>query len=83
MAAAQVEEYPVASVEGIPGGCGRLYRVILEFHQMDQYPVEAQMSFEKLEKAFTENFVTALKSAVNKALKKLSSGGDLVQARRQ
>eukprot|EP00882_Tetradesmus_deserticola_P010548 GHRQ01011142.1.p1 GENE.GHRQ01011142.1~~GHRQ01011142.1.p1 ORF type:complete len:512 (+),score=314.67 GHRQ01011142.1:154-1536(+) len=63
-----------AAVLPFGGRWGKGYDLQLRFYSMDQYPEEAELSWQMLEDALLKGFVPQLKAALRKHFKKQSTG---------
>ncbi|KAG1672823.1 hypothetical protein FOA52_004627 [Chlamydomonas sp. UWO 241] len=72
-----VEETPVARVEGLEGGFGRVYECTLQFFAPSLYPKESGLSFDDLAHTFTAVFCSKLKTEIEKESKKRAGGSSV------
>lgn len=74
LAGITVEETPVARVQGMEGGFGRMYKVVLQFFEPSKYPKEAELSFEEIVDCFYASFCPRLRTEIEKQAKKRAGG---------
>lgn len=73
----RVEETPLAQVSTLPSGFGRLYKLTLEFFDPSLLPREAELSLSDLVDVFRRQFITRLKTEIEKEAKKKLGGAGI------
>ena len=63
---------PVAKVETCYGGFGCKYEIVMEFHPIERYPLEAHITWNELSRCFEDIFVPKLRSAVRSELQRMA-----------